>query len=124
MVVGLLNQTCTVYRPAESTVVFGRPVGEGQTLSAAHTDVKCRLDFTYLFGSRMERATEEFAERTSGVLFVKQDVIRPRDIIVMDDPAYHSDQYEVEFIQPTVGFGKVSHFEIVVKKRDNPYTIS
>ncbi len=123
MPIGLLNQTCTVYRPSESAVVFGRPVGEGQTLAVVKTGLKCRLDFTYLFGSRMERATEEYIDRTSGVLFIKNRDVNVRDIIIMDESGYNSDQYEVDFIQPAAGFDKISHYEVIVRKRDNPYTL-
>lgn len=121
--IGLLSQTCTAYQLKETKTVFGRPVGEGLELEEIKSGLKCRLDFTFLFGSRVERVTEEYVERTHGVLFVKENVLKARNVIVMDDPAYNSDQYEVEFVQPVVGFNKVQHFEVVVRRRDNPYAL-
>lgn len=124
MPIGLLVQQCSIYRPSsQETKVYGRPTGQGVVLTLVSSNVRCRLDFAFLRGSREEAAAEEYVSRNRGLLNVDPSVdILERDIVVMDDAAYRSAQFEVEFVDAVVDGRGISHFEVTIAKRDNPYT--
>lgn len=96
------------------------PVEETWTL--VKSNLNCRLDTMFKFGSRLEKMSEEFVGRNHGMLFVQTNFqIKPRDIIVLTQTQGfpEGEQYDVEFADPVLGATGLHHWEITVAKRDN-----
>lgn len=93
-----------------------------ETFAVVASNIPCRVDFMFKFGSRLERVPEELVGRNHGMVFVRSSFeIKPRDVIVLTRTRGfpEGEQYEVEYVDPVLAFSNRHHWEVTVSKRDN-----
>ena len=124
----LLVQTCKIYRPQHGSKLPEGIEGPDYLERVTQPEVRCRLDFSFQFQSRVEVSEEELIGRNSGMLFLlPSTLINNRDVVVVDTDGYlpssekvYQEQYDVEYIDPVLDSQGVHHLEAVVSLRDNP----
>lgn len=117
----LLPLRCSIFRGAVVTTLNYMPTSEGWSLVSA--GVPCRYDPNYHYRSLGDTMPEEIVGRDNALLFLDTSAdIKVRDIVIVTNDAtgYMNDrQYDVIFVNPTLGLAGMHHLEVTVSFRDN-----